>query len=233
MARQSIDIKTLKRDAFRDRMFDLIDYLDRHKKWFIAGGVAVLAVVLAITAWFVNQQFERERVAEAFYQAEKTLSDPAAATDDAKRLGPAKEALTQFLAAHPKAELSPVAWMALARIAFEEKDLDTATRNFQEAQKHPQAKPFARHLASIGLARVHEMRGEFEASAAIYRALPQEQFADLKALSLGRLALAQQKPGLARKHFGPLAKRFPPNRLSSWAADALSALPPGPGDGRK
>lgn len=223
MVKHALDKKTLKQDVIRDSMFDFIGHLHHHRVKYIILGVLALSMAAMGGGVYAYKQYSSKLQGERFYHAEKILVD--SKLEEKKRLADGKQAFQDFLQEFPDALLSPVAWMKLARIAWDEKDLDGAEKAFQQAGEHSAATTSTRHQATIGLAKLKESRGEYDSSRELYQSLPDEPYADLKALGLGRIALAQNKGEEARKYLEQVAKKEPPTALSTWAEEILSLAP--------
>lgn len=226
MARASIDIKALKRDAFREKVLEVAGYAYKHRYW--AGGVVLLLVVVTGLGFGFRayQDYTARQEAEAYYGAERVLSDPG--LDGAKRNAAGKKALGAFLEAHSGGSLAPFAWMHLAQIHWEEKNFPAAHTAYRQAREHDDATALTRQLAAIGEARLLEAEGKLAEAAALIRTLPDAAYADLKAFSLGRLAAAGKKPEEARKQFEKVVVEHPGSSLAGWANDAMAILPGSP-----
>jgi predicted negative regulator of RcsB-dependent stress response len=223
MAAQKIDPKSLREDTFQNFGFHLIEYVYRRRIRFIAGAiVAVLLVAIGIGTLTV-QRYRNEQRAVLFHQVENLLSVQETLNDEQR--SKASEALQNFVAEYPSSYLSGVAWMHLARLAWDGGDENAAEVAFTAALGLQKGDTALSALATVGLAKIQERRGEVEASAEIYRGLPESGFADLRDLSLGRIAVAQQDSDRARSHFGAVAKRRPPSVLSIWANEELAYVP--------
>ncbi len=223
MARHSIDIKELKRDAFREKAFELIDYVYRHGTWAVGIAAALVIGVGLVFAYFAYLGYAASKQAEGFYAVERIMNDPK--LGDEERDKKTKEALGVFLSDNPDSGLSPSAWMYLAQISWRLKDMEGAKRAFRKAREHDRSHPSTRQLALIGEAKLHEAEGDFEASEKIFKALPGENFADLKAFNLGRLALIGDRREDAKREFEKVLQQEPRSPLARWADDALDAFP--------
>ena len=137
----------------------------------------------------------------------------------------ADAAFRGFIAAYPKDELAAVAWLHLARVAWEAGDLDAAEAAFGEAQRVKAARTALRAAARVGMAKVQEQRGQLEAAALLYEELPGGGFGDLREFNMGRLAMAQEDIEAARRHFQAVLDQRPPSVLGNWASEALAYLP--------
>jgi cytochrome c-type biogenesis protein CcmH/NrfG len=226
MARYSIDIKTLRHDAFRDKFFEWADVAYRHRYWAI-GVVAALVVITASTfAFFGYQRYAAQRQADDFYAAEKALNAPSA--EGTESIQTAKNALQDFLAKYPDGSLSPYAWMYLAEIHWAEKELSKAKEAFRRARESDRATALTRQLATIGEAKLNEAEGSFSAAVRLFESLPDQPYGDLKAFHLGRLAAIAQSPAEAKKQFEKVLGEHPRSGLAAWANDAMAVLPDQP-----
>ncbi|MCZ6728408.1 MAG: tetratricopeptide repeat protein [SAR324 cluster bacterium] len=223
MAKYTLDKKTLRKDAIRDQMLNLVDWAIRRRRWVIGGSVTLVVCVALVFAYFAYAQYQTGQQAAKFYLAEKAMNDRKMSED--KRNAAATAALTDYLETYPDSTLSPFAWMYLAQIYWSGKNFDEAGNAFQQVLGHKQTGEFTRHLAVIGEAKLHESQGRFDASAESYRSLPEDKYSDLKAFNLGRLAVAQHRNREAKSQFQKVVSRYPPSRLAKWASDAMSVLP--------
>lgn len=222
-APKKIDPKSLREDTFQNYAFHLIDYVYRRRLRFISGAVVVVVLVAAGIVTLAVNRYRNEQRAVLFHQVENLLT--VQETLSGEQRDKASGALQDFLAEYPSGYLSSVAWMHLARLAWDGGDENAAEVAFKAALGLQEGGTALATLARVGLAKIQERRGEVEASAEIYRGLPESGFADLRDLSLGRIAAAQQDSDRARSHFGAVAKRRPPSVLSLWANEELAYVP--------
>ncbi|MBI4084087.1 MAG: tetratricopeptide repeat protein [Candidatus Lambdaproteobacteria bacterium] len=223
MAREHIDRKTLKEDAFRDVMFDLADVAYRHRKTIAALVAGLVVIALTIGGYFLYVRYRAEKLAERFYAAESVLTD--AKGDGTVDNVEARKAFQAIADDFPRARLGAVAQLFVARLAWELQDPTAAEAALKSALAHKGGDAGLRAMANLGLAHVMEQRGSLAEAETYYKALPDPTFQDLKAVGLGRLALARHNPAEARKLYEEVAKRYPPNGLTEWAKTVLSYLP--------
>lgn len=223
MARDHIDRKTLKHDAFRDSMFHLIHRLYTYRMWIIAGVSFVVLVAVAGGGYYYWQRYQSRTEAQAFYHAEQRYTDDQLARTE--RLQQSERAFRQFLDDYPDATLAPSAWMYLAQIHWEQNEPDAARKAFEAVLKHPEATPALRDVARIGLATVAEAGGDLEQAATYIREVSDKPYEALKAYNLGRLAARQDQLEEARQQFEKVARAQPSSALNEWARQALDYLP--------
>ena len=223
MAQAHIDRKALKEDAFQDTVFDLVDWAHRHRRVIIAAVSAVVGAVVLGFALYAYSQYSTRRQAEEFYAAEHALS--ADNVTDAQRRANARQAFSAFVREYPGSALSPVAQMFLARLAWQDGDPAGAESAFRAVLEHGKTEPIARDLATIGLAKLLENQGRMVESQQMLTGLSGDRLEELRQLTLGRIALARNKPDEARKHYEAVAKKYPPTQFSDWAQQVLSHLP--------
>ena len=223
MVKHEIDKETLRHDAFRETMFGAVGYVLRHQKWFITGGIAVVVLAASIFGGSIYMAHQRQVNSEVYYHAEKLLQDTG--TDDKAKLQAAQAGLEKYVKEHPDSAHAPVAWMHIAQLAWRQKDLDRAETAFKSVVDHSKANETTVALASIGLAKLLENRGDYAGSNGLYRELDDEQFADVKAFHLGRIAWLQKNPEEARKQFQSAADKSTLSAVRQWAQDLLSFLP--------
>jgi len=223
MVKHLIDKQTLKHDLIRESMWDFVGYLNKKRKWVILGGVVVLLLVASIAGGFAYQNFRLQEETIRFYRVEKLITETG--LEGKKALEDTKKELSAFLEEYPNGQLAPLALMFKAKIAWIEKDLDSAQKDYRHVMDHSSSTATNKNLATIGLAKLHETRGEYDEAIRLYKTLPEKPYADLKAVSLGRIAIAQNKPAEAKQHFEQVTKQFPPSSLAPMARDAISNLP--------
>lgn len=223
MAKDSIDRKTLKEDAFRDTMFELIHWGYRRRYMLIAA--AVILVGLGASALGYQIYTERKIKAEtlAFYHAEKNLEQLDREKPESRK--EIREGFEGFLNKFPESSLSPVALMYLAEVDWEDKDYAKTGERYNKVLNHVEASDALKNQSRMGLAKVAEAQGNLEQSEGYLNALTGSAYEDLREFNLGRIALARNKPEEARKYFEKVAKRVPPSSLSEWARQALDYLP--------
>ena len=105
MARDHIDIKELKRDAFREKVFQLAEKVYRHRYWATAAAASVVVVVALIFAYFGYQNYQAKAQSESFYAVERVLNDTT--IEQKERDVRAKAALKEFLRASPESQNIP------------------------------------------------------------------------------------------------------------------------------
>lgn len=223
MAKYTLDKKTLRQDAIRDQMLNLVDLVMRKRRWFIGGSVTLVVCVALAFAYFAYAQYQTGQQSVMFYRAEKLMNDRD--LPEGKREAAAAAAMMDYLETYPDSSLSPIAWMYLAQFYWSGKNFDEAGDAFQQVLDHQRTSEFTRHLAVIGKAKLFESKGRFDASAESYQSLPEDKYSDLKAYNLGRLAVAQHRGKEAKSQFQKVVSRYPPSRLAKWASDAMSVLP--------
>jgi predicted negative regulator of RcsB-dependent stress response len=223
MAREHIDRKTLREDAFRDAMFDLVDVAHRHRKTIAAALAGMVAIALTIGAYFLYVRYRAEQLAERFYAAESVLTD--AKTDDPVHNVEARKAFQTIADDFPRARQGAVAQLLVARLAWDLQDPTAAEAALKSVLAHKGADAGIQAMANLGLAQVMEQRGSLAEAETYFKALPDQTLQDLKAVGLGRLELARHNPAEARKLYEQAAKRYPPNGLTEWAKTVLSYLP--------
>lgn len=222
MASDRIDRKELEHDPYRDVVFELIDYVYTWRRWFILGGIALVLIIGAgAGGYFYTQRAERIE-AEALMVATRTLENPAV-TQDA-RLSGAAQAFRAFVESHPRSSLAPVAWLYLARIAWEQKQFDPAAQAFQHVLDDRKSSPLLRAQALVGLGKLKEAQGKTAEAISLYMQMG-DGFQDLKQLSLGRAALASGNVKEAREHFLQAAGAQGYNGVTLQAREALDFLP--------
>lgn len=218
-----IDRKTLKEDAFRDTMFWMIDWAYQRRLWFGAGLAAVLVVAAAGAGYYYYRQSRTYAETERFYQAERSGANPN--LSESESLSRVRKGYEAFIAGYPASPLTPVAWMHLARLAWRQGDAEGARKAFQAVLAHSQTTAPQRDLARIGLATLDESKGDLAASTALYKAVSDRPYEELKALSLGRIASAQKQNEEARQYFEQAARAAPGSVLAEWARQNLDYHP--------
>lgn len=223
MVKHEIDKETLRHDAFRETMFEATGYVLKHKSLFIALGVGLFLLAAGIFGGSIFMDYQREQLSIAYYQAEKLLQDTGSGQKES--LAAAVKGLQKFIDEHPGSDFTPAAWMHIARISWEEKDLDRAEQAFKAVLAHGETTELTRSLASIGLAKVMENRGDYAASGSLYGEVDEKAFGSVKAFHQGRIAMAQKNVEEARQKFQTVKENAPPSVLKTWAEDVLSFLP--------
>jgi predicted negative regulator of RcsB-dependent stress response len=222
MAIERIDRKELQHDAFRDAVFEFIDYMYQRRLKFVLGGIAVFVVVAGAIGGYAYVVHTERVDSEALLQAVRVLNDPA--TGQEARRKSAAPAFHAFVEQHPRSSLAPVAWLYIARLAYEQTQLEPAAQAFQHVLDNGKTPPLLRTQALVGLAKVKEAQGKPAEAAPLYEQIG-AGFQDLKQLYLGRAALAAGKVKEAREHFLQAAGEQGYTGITTQAREALDYLP--------
>lgn len=225
MARDHIDDKELKHDAFQDWAFRAIGYVHRHRRWFILGATALVVLVAAAVGGYQYLRYQERHMALAFNEAEAVFRNQGMEPGERRRQ--AREAFRGFVESYPDAALAPYAWFYLAAIAQEADEPAAAREAYREALSAGGASAPLRAIARTGLARVQEDAQGVQAAEQLYRELPGEPYGDLKAYHLARLAAARNDLGEAHRHLQTIRERYPDSPLVPLARRALSFYPEG------
>jgi predicted negative regulator of RcsB-dependent stress response len=222
MAIDRIDRKELQHDAYRDAMFAFVDYVYQRRSRFVLASIALVVIVAGGLGGYSYLTYTERTESEALLQAVRALNDPSASAE-ARQKG-AGAALQAFVEQHPRASLAPVAWLYLARMAYDQNQLDRAAAAFQRVLDHGKTPALLRTEALVGLAKVKEAQGKAAEAGPLYEQIGQG-FQDLKELSLGRAALAAGKVKEAREHFLLAAGAQGYTGITIQAKEALDYLP--------
>jgi predicted negative regulator of RcsB-dependent stress response len=218
-----LDRKTLKEDAFRDWMFWALDWVYQRRRWFIAGGSALLLVVAAGAGYYYYHRAQVREQTERFYQAERSATNPE--LEPAERSARARKSYEAFATEFPASPLAPVAWMHVAQLAWEQGDVDAARKAYQAVLARGGVGAPQQDLARIGLAKLDESQGNLAGAAEQVRAVSDTPYEELKALSLGRIASAQQQNAEARQFYEKAARSTSGSELGEWARQNLDYHP--------
>jgi len=220
MARHQLSKEELRDDPLKDWFFYATDYVYRRRTLFLIGGGFLLALVVAGAAAFVGLRWSNERMAARFNEAESlamsTRSDVEA--NQAK----AREMFKAFVADYPSGALTPYAWMHLAQaaaLAGQSEESEKTLRQVVDLRSSPAS---LRAIAANSLAKIYEDQGAWNKAAELYKSLPAESFGDLAEFSLGRVAVAENKPNEARDHYKAVAEQHPLSSLAALARDVLN-----------
>lgn len=222
MARH-LDRKTLKEDAFRDSMFWALDWVWQRRMWFISGAVTIVLLVVGGFGYYYYHRSVLREQSRQFYEAERATANPELKPEE--RTNRARKTYEEFIARYPDSALAPVAWMHVARLAWQQNDAGAARKAYEAVLAHPAASEAQRDLAHIGLAKLDESQGKLEASAEQYQAVKGSAYEELKALSLGRIASARNQNEEAHQYFEKAARAGAGSPLADWARQNLDYHP--------
>lgn len=244
MARNKLSRKALKEDVIQDVLFDLIDWAHRRQTWLISIAAAVLVTAAAGYGIFWYQDSRERQQASSFFEIESALqSDQSASAgqaepgqEDAKNAENAENAngsraeqaiagYRKFIAQFPDGGLTPVAWLHLGRLFWEQAELKEALAAYRSALLHEKSSLSQQDMARLGLARLAEREGNLEVSAEYFRALSDQPYAELKAFHLGRIAQARKFSEEARTQFEKASHGEPGSVLAEWARQNLDYQP--------
>lgn len=221
--RERFDRKSLKEDAIQDTLFWLIDWAHKRLMWIVSLATAIVVIAGGGYGYLLYQDSLQLSQAEAYYQFLRQAAQPELSTQERKTKE--KEAYESFLQGHPGSNLAPVAWLNLARLAWERGDLEEARRTFQLAAAHNHSSAAQQDIARLGLARIEEAQGNIDASEAHLRSLSDQPYDELKAYQLGRLASARNQNEEARRQFQKVSQGEPGSALAEWARQQLDYRP--------
>lgn len=223
MARDHLDRKALKEDPYQDAAFWLIDWIYQRRALIGSLVTAVVLVVVAGFAYYFYQRSVDKELAGKFYQAERI--QPGSDLTEEQTRESLREGYRAFLKENPQARLAPVAWLNLARFAWEEKEPKTAREAFQAVQAHAKSTQAQQDIARLGIAKIEEAQGNLEASATQYNLLPDQPYEELKAYNLGRIASMRKQSDEARIQFEKAARNSSESSLARWAREQLDYRP--------
>lgn len=218
MARDHLTRKELREDAFQETMFHLVDYVYQRRRRFIAGGIALLAVVLLVAAGFWYRGYRQQAIAQAFAQVEQVRQDTSLEGETYREK--LLEALHGFLDGYPDSPLAVDAWLAVAEQEFQANRPDKAMQAFRTAQQHEAASSLQQVLAVVGQAKLAEQQGNVAEAQGYYESL-QDGYADLREYNLARLALQQGDREAARQHLQAVTGQVPTSALARPARALL------------
>lgn len=222
MARDAISKDELKRDPFQEWMFHAIDYVHKRRRRFIAGGVALVAVVGTAGGLVLNQRMTARAMADAFNEVEGIFHDRE--LPKAERIGKSRVGLKAYLLDYRDSALAPYAWMHLAALAIEDQDPAEAEKAYRAVIDNSGASSSLVVIAQIALAKLREDSGQLAESSEIYRSIPPDRYGDLAALSLGRIALEEHNVEEARAQLEIVSQQYPDSSLAAQAQQALFYL---------
>lgn len=215
--------KTMKEDAFRDTMFWLVDWAYKQRVWLISAGVALLVVVAAGSGWYYYHRTRLQAETERFYEAERLAGQ--SHLNETQRADKGRKAFESFVKDYPSSDLTPVAWMHIAALAWEQKDLPAVRKAYTAVLSDSQSSSTQRDLAHLGLAKLDEQQGHLKEATKEYQAVSDGPYAELKALNLGRVAAAEHENAQARQYFQQAAQAAAGSPLSEWARQNLDYHP--------
>lgn len=223
MARQRFNRKALKEDVVQDTLFSLIDWAHHHRKWIITGVSTVLLIGVGIYGYLYYHESSILQQSNRFSEIEQDSTKKGLTPEQQEDRARAR--YQAFIAEYPQGALTPLAWLRLAGMAWEKKDLPQVQKAFQSVLDISTASSPQKDRAHLGLALLAERKGDLEAAEGHLKALSDQPYADLKAYHLGRIAQARKKPDEARQHFEKVSKSDPGSTLGEWARQNLDYHP--------
>lgn len=223
MAQPHLSKEELRHDAFRDTMFEGIDYLQKHLKMVIGGTAIVMVLVAAGIGYYTWQQSVAQEESADFNAAEKVLAQTNLSKDE--RIKQTDTAMSAFLKAHPGSRLAVDAHVYIGRLAFEQKDYAKAEAAYQAALSDSHVQPVQRAIVLLSLARIRIAQGKPADAQVFLDQVTDKRFEDAKAYVQGTANLAAGKAAEAKKQFQLAATAQPQSPVTGWAKDALDFLP--------
>lgn len=222
MSANDFDRKELTRDPFQETFYAVADYVYRRSRVFILAGAGLLIALAAGAGYYAYDRYTERADSEALLQADSVSRDASLAGEVRARKG--VEAYRNFVSMHPGSSLAPVAWMAIARLAWEQQQWEAAGQAFQQVLDHRKTPPVLRTEALLGLGGLKEQQGKLAEAKALYLQIG-DSYQDARQLELGRVALAAGDIKQAREYFLQASAAPANNSVMIQARQALDYLP--------
>ncbi|MFI5399792.1 MAG: tetratricopeptide repeat protein [SAR324 cluster bacterium] len=222
MSSNNFDRKELSRDPFQETFYAVADYVYRRGRMFILAGAGLLVALAAVSGYYAYTRYTERADAAALLQADGVLHDASLADDVRVRTG--AEAYRKFVYTRPGSALAPVAWMALARLAWDQRQWEAAGQAFQQVLDHRKTPAVLRTEALLGLGQLKEQEGKPAEAKALYEQIG-DSFQDARQLELGRAALAAGNTQQAREYFLQASAGAANSSVTIQARQALDYLP--------
>ena len=216
-------------------MLEVLRYLNVHRAW-VYGGLGVLLLIGSSTTvglWLLGQK--RLEAAQAYDEIKANLElditkyeekgGKKEKTAGKSETDPQRQALENFLEGYGNYVQSPIAWLRLAQLAWDQDDLDQAQKAFQQAASHPKVLPLQKAISWIGLAKIAERQDREDDAAKYYEKLKTNDHPLLAAWHSGHLNLRQGKNREARHQFEILLRQHSRTELEDLASDLIRSIP--------
>ncbi|MDH4121460.1 MAG: tetratricopeptide repeat protein [Deltaproteobacteria bacterium] len=212
----------LKNDPLIDWVLRGMDFVHRHRTRFLAGSTGLLLLVAGAVGWKITSQHWSEEQAKEFFDAENIYYGIQLSQEERARLS--KGAFQAFVENHPRAALTPYAWMYLGRLAREENNLKDMEAAYRQVIDHGQTNDDLLAQALSGLASMLIDKKDFSGAKDLLEKIP-DGYQDLKHFQLGQLELASGNTAQAREHLLMVTQQEKGSALKDQAQATLDNIP--------
>ena len=223
MSEQRMSRKELHRpDRVQQALYAISNYVFRKKKWFIAGGIALVILVIAVFSGIQFYQSQQIKQAKLLYAAQQILSE-----GDQKEIETrAFNAFNEFFKKYPESGNGVVALMHIGKLHVQQKQWDQAEQAYKQVIEHPKAGISLINAAKVSLAVVYESQQQWDAANEIINSIEGEDWRDVRWKNLAQIALAQGDINTAKEFLERLVERTPQSALRQEAQTMLLTLHP-------
>ena len=137
----------------------MVDWGYKHRIALISIAVTIVILVGGAFGYRAYLEAETERMTLAFFEIQKKVADPK--LDVETRREAARKGYTEFVQANPDERLTPIAWMHLARLAWDAQASKESREAYRTVMDHGESTPRTEGPRSLGIGQGRRGGEEF------------------------------------------------------------------------
>lgn len=209
-------------DRIQEWLYATSNFIYQMRRWFIAGGIAVLGILVAVFVGVQLHQAGQIEQANEFYEAQKIIN-PLLPSDEMQQQEAIKS-FNAFLENYPKGIYGAVALMRLGEIYTAQQQWSLAEEHYEKAIAHTQAIESMKNVSKLSLAVVYENQQQWQEAQQVIESIEGEDWRDVRWKNLARIALLQGDKATAQKNLEQLIQDTPQSAFRQEAETLLLTL---------
>ena len=223
MSEQRMSRKELHRpDRIQQALYAISNFIFIKKKWFIAGGIALIVAVIAVFLGIQYYQIQQIEQANLLYAAQRILTEDGLENAEPRALN----AFNEFYEKYPDSGNGAVALMHIGKLYVEQNQWEQAEQAYRRATKHTKAAVSLVNAAKVSLAVIYEGQQKWDAANEVINSIEGEDWRDVRWKYLAQIALAQRDINTAKDYLERLVERTPDSLFRQEAQTILLTLNP-------
>ncbi|MBF0279310.1 MAG: tetratricopeptide repeat protein [SAR324 cluster bacterium] len=223
MSEQRISRKELHQpDRIQKWLYTASNFIFKNQKWFIAGSIALVVIIIGILSGMRYYQTEQIKQANLLYEAQKAVNEAIDGKEEQQQS--ALKAIESFLADFPDEMNTAIAWTYLGKLYVSQKKWGQAEESYKKAAEHPKAIIGMINAAKLSLAVVYENQQQWDAANKILQSIEGENWRDVRWKNLAHIALMQGDKNTAKSNLEQLIKETPQSVFKREAESILLTL---------
>jgi len=205
--------REIKQDKLVTTWFKAIDYVNQHSRELLYGGVAVIAIITAVTYYNYHKQQQEQMASLLFAHGQSAYAD--------QNYDAAVDSLVRLVNEYGGTYSASVGTIYLANTFMHKKDFEVAEQYYRAYLDDYDDDPVLSVTAAAGIAATYDERGDYAKAAELYEKAARDYEDSYRAAELWMRAarcyhLAEQ-PDNSRRALAALLEKYPE---SSFTQDA-------------